>query len=76
MVSLSPLHGDASTKGTIRWQKCDTDKLLLSDAYTKLTRTRQRQELLEQRQSQYQQRVQSSQSHRQQDQEMQQEDRR
>ena len=60
MVSLSPLHGDASTKGTIRWQKCDTDKLLFGDTYFNLQRTQARKEILVQRQQQraagYQQR--------------------
>lgn len=49
MVSLHPLAPEHAAKGQLRWQKCDTDKLLLGNVYRQLSRTRLRQELLEQR---------------------------
>lgn len=52
MISLQCLEPDHAAKGTVRWQRCDTDKLLLGDTYRLLARTRQRRELYEQRQAQ------------------------
>jgi len=51
MVSLQCLAPDHAAKGQLRWQACATDKLLLGDTYRQLSRTRVRQELLEQRQA-------------------------
>lgn len=47
LISLQSLDPDQGAKGTVRWQRCDTDKLLLGDTFRLLARTRLRRELYE-----------------------------
>lgn len=44
MISLG-LEGDAA--GRVKWQKCDTDKLVLEEVHDQLAKNRVRRELLE-----------------------------
>lgn len=48
MISLQSQEPDAARCAT-RWQKCDTDKLVLEEVYQQLARARIRRELLEPR---------------------------
>lgn len=45
LISLQSLDPDQGAKGTVRWQKCDTDKLLLGDTFRLLARVKMRQEI-------------------------------
>ena len=47
LISLQSLDPDQGAKGTVRWQRCDTDKLLLGDTFRLLARARLRRELQE-----------------------------
>lgn len=49
LVSLVSAHPDQMGKYENRWQKCDTDKILLGDTYVNLSRTRTKRDLYEKR---------------------------
>lgn len=49
MISLQSQEQDGLARGNTRWQKCDTDKLVLEEVYLQLARNRIRRELLEPR---------------------------
>lgn len=46
MVSLHVLEPDSMARGQTRWQRCDTDKLVLEEVHQQLARTRIRRALL------------------------------
>jgi hypothetical protein len=60
LISLQSLDPDQAAKGTVRWQRCDTDKLLLGDTFRLLARTRLRRELHDSRLAQRAEQVRSA----------------
>ena len=45
---LISLGMDGDTQGRVRWQKCDTDKLVLEEVFDQMAKNRIRRELYEQ----------------------------